>query len=90
MDGHYNGEGTIADMGGDPVVLTPGEPHPDEIGGEAIEFRATFPPIQSAISIGADASRLKLDVSGEDLPSVMKLAAFGQGKVLRVTVEIEG
>ena len=52
------------------------------------EFSASIPPIQSATSIGGDgACRLKLDVPASDLAEVMKLAGFGMGKHLKITVE---
>ena len=51
------------------------------------EFLAYLPPIQSATSIGGDgASRLKLDVPETEIAEVVKLAAYGRGKVLRVEV----
>ena len=54
------------------------------------EFRASIPPIQSATSIGGDGScRLKLDVPASDLAEVMKLAGFGMGKVLTMSVSVE-
>ncbi len=54
-----------------------------------IEFSAYLPEIQSAVSIGGDASRIKLDVPETDIAAVVKLAAFGRGKALRVTVEYD-
>ncbi len=56
---------------------------------EKIEFAASLPEIQSAVSIGGDGARLKIDVPESDLAAVMKLAAYGRGKVWTVTVEIE-
>lgn len=71
-----------------------GAPHPEEAAelndNEAIQFSASLPPIQSAISVGGDGARIKIDVPQTDLAGVLRLAAFGQGKLLKVTVEIEG
>lgn len=51
------------------------------------EFRAVIPSIQSAVKVGGDGeSRVQLDVSEQDIAEVMKLAGFGRGKVLLVTV----
>lgn len=55
---------------------------------EEIEFSAALPDIQSAISIG-NGCRIKLDVPETDIAAVMRLAAFGRSKVLRVTVEFD-
>lgn len=56
---------------------------------EEIGFSAYLPEIQSAISIGGDGARLKIDVPESEIAAVVKLAAYGRGKRLRVTVEIE-
>lgn len=53
---------------------------------EEIGFSAYLPEIQSAISIGGDGARLKLDVPESELAAIVKLAAYGRGKVLRVTI----
>lgn len=51
-------------------------------------FSATLPDIQSALSIGGDGScRIKIDVPESEIAEVMKLAAYGRGKVLVVTVQ---
>lgn len=54
-----------------------------------LKFSASLPEIQSAISVGGDGARIKLDVPEQDLAEVLKLAAFGRGKVLKMTVEVE-
>ena len=56
---------------------------------QEIKFVASFPEIQSAISIGSDGARLKIDVPESEIAEIIKLAAYGRQKVLRVTVEIE-
>ena len=56
---------------------------------EDIEFKATLPPIQSAVSIGQDGARLKLDVPESEKAAYHLLAAYGFGKVLSVTVRVE-
>lgn len=53
------------------------------------EFSATIPPIQSAINIGQDGARIKLDVPESELAEVMKLAAYGRDRVLSVRVSKE-
>ena len=53
-----------------------------------IEFIASLPPIQSAISIDGmgDGARIKLDIPASDLTAVIRLQAF-LGMALRVTIE---
>lgn len=51
-----------------------------------IEFLASLPDIQSAISVGGDGARIKLDVPETDLPQVIKLVLF-KGKLLKVRIE---
>lgn len=54
------------------------------------QFFASIPQIQSAISIGGDQSgRIKLDVPGSEFAEVMKMAAYGSGKLLKITVEVQ-
>ena len=53
-----------------------------------IEFKASLPPIQSAIKIGQDSARIQFDVPASDLHEATKMA-FLHGRVLRVTVEID-
>lgn len=55
-----------------------------------IKFAASLPEIQSAISVGGDGARLKIDVPETEIAEVLKLAAYGRGKILHVTVEVEG
>ena len=55
---------------------------------EPITFRATIPPIQTAINTGGDGMRIKLDIPEIDVPEAIALVAM-RGKVLRVTVELE-
>lgn len=57
-----------------------------------ITFLASLPDIVSAISLpGNDdiAARVKLDIAPHDLPAVVELKAYGAGKILHVTVEVE-
>lgn len=59
---------------------------------EKIEFRATLPPIGSAINLSGqegDGARIKLDVPGTDFVEILKLSAL-KGKPLKVTVEVDG
>jgi hypothetical protein len=51
-----------------------------------IEFYATLPDIQSAISVGGDGARIKLDIPETDLPNVIKLVLH-KGKLLKVKIE---
>ena len=53
---------------------------------ETITFSASFPEIQSAISIGGAGGRIKLDVPETEMAALVKLAAYGRGKELVVTV----
>lgn len=54
-----------------------------------IEFQAIIPQIQSAIKIGGDgASRIQMDVPTSEMPELLKLVAYGPGKVLKVTIEV--
>lgn len=56
----------------------------------AATFRATFPPIQSAIKIYGDESgmRFQMDVPESDMGEAVKLLAM-RGMVLRVVVTAE-
>ena len=56
---------------------------------QEITFKATLPPIQSAVSIGQDGARLKLDIPESEKAEYHKLAAYGFGRVLTVTVRVE-
>lgn len=56
---------------------------------EEIMFVASLPEIQSAISIGGDGGRIKLDIPETEIAALVKLAAYGRGKVLRVTIKGE-
>ena len=53
-----------------------------------IKFMASLPNIQSALSIGGDGARLKLDVPETDLAQVLKLVLL-KGVAFKVTVETE-
>jgi len=58
---------------------------------ESIAFRASLPPIQSAISLDGlgDGGRVKLDVPALDVGALLLLQHLGAGRQLRVTIEIE-
>lgn len=56
---------------------------------EEVTFAASLPEIQSAISIGGDGGRIKLDVPETEMAALVQLAAYGRGKVWTVTVAIE-
>ena len=53
-------------------------------------FRATFPPIQSAIKVhgSGDGMRVQLEIPASEMAEAVKLLAWGQ-RVLVVTVEPE-
>jgi hypothetical protein len=53
-----------------------------------IEFIASLPPIQSAISISGngDGARIKLDIPQSEMAAIIQLQLM-QGKALKVTVE---
>ncbi|MFA5558761.1 MAG: hypothetical protein WDA59_04780 [Methanofastidiosum sp.] len=53
-----------------------------------IEFIASLPPIQSAISIDGigDGARIKIDIPASELSSIIKLQLL-TGKSFKVTIE---
>ena len=55
---------------------------------EKIEFIASLPPIQSAVSVSGngDGARVKLDVPGSEMSEVLKLLLL-TGKSFKVTIE---
>ena len=53
-----------------------------------IKFRASLPDIQSAISIGGDGARIKIDVPETDMAEAIKLVML-KGKVFTITIECE-
>jgi hypothetical protein len=53
-----------------------------------IQFTAALPPIQSAISVGGDGARIKLDIPETDLAQALKLVML-KGKAFRVTIEAD-
>jgi hypothetical protein len=53
-----------------------------------VVFRATFPPIQSAIRVGSDGMRIQLDIPESDLQDAVALLAL-RGEVLRISIEVE-
>lgn len=57
----------------------------------SITFRASLPPIQSAISLdgNGDGARIKLDVPACDVGAILLLQHDYAGKVFVVTVEPE-
>ena len=57
---------------------------------EDIQFVASLPEIQSAISIGGDGGRIKLDIPESEIAALVKLAAYGRGRVLQITIKAEG
>ncbi len=56
-----------------------------------IEFIASLPPIQSAISISGngDGARVKLDIPQSEMAAIIQLQLM-QGKALKITVEEAG
>jgi hypothetical protein len=57
---------------------------------DSITFRASLPPIQSAISLdgNGDGARIKLDIPAVDTGAALLLQHHGAGRLLKVTVEI--
>ena len=55
---------------------------------EPIRFTASLPDIQSAISVGGDGARVKLDVPESDLAQVLRLVLL-KGQAFVVTVEAD-
>jgi hypothetical protein len=55
---------------------------------EPIEFRATFPPIQSAIKVGTDGMRVQFDIPESEMGNAVHLLAL-RNVVLKITVEVE-
>jgi hypothetical protein len=54
------------------------------------EFTATIPQIQSAVNFSGDGSTgPKLEIPTSEIAEMVKLAAFGREKLLRVTVSAE-
>ncbi len=51
-----------------------------------IKFRASLPDIQSAISIGGDGARVKIDIPETDLSEAIKLVLL-KGKVFTITID---
>ncbi len=51
-----------------------------------VEFTASLPAIQSALSVGGDGARLKLDIPESDLPQVLQLVLL-KGQAFRVTID---
>lgn len=53
-----------------------------------IEFLASLPDIQSAISIGGDGMRVKIDIPETEVSEGIKLVML-KGKVFKVIIECE-
>jgi hypothetical protein len=51
-----------------------------------IEFLASLPDIQSAISVGGDGARIKLDIPESELSNVIKLVML-KGVCFKVRIE---
>ena len=56
---------------------------------ERIEFMASLPPIQSAITLdgSGDGARIKLDVPATDVGAILLLQHWFSGVAFRVTIE---
>lgn len=52
---------------------------------QEVRFLASFPPIQSAIKIGADGMRLQFDVPESEMANAISLLAW-RDRVLEITV----
>jgi len=57
---------------------------------ERITFRASIPPIQSAIKLGSDGARIQLDVPEMDLDQILELVRSMKNKALLVQVSVYG
>lgn len=55
---------------------------------QLIKFKASFPPIQSAIKIGQDGMRIQLDIPESEMANAVELLAC-RNAILNVIVEIE-
>lgn len=56
---------------------------------DAIVFRGSIAPLQSAITVASDGgARVKIDIPENELPAIVRLLLM-RGKVLRITVEVE-
>ena len=58
-------------------------------GMDSATFRASFPPIQSAIKIGPEGMRLQLDVPESEMGEAIKLLQW-RSIAVRVVIEPEG
>lgn len=53
-----------------------------------VTLHATIPQIQSAIKFGGDGSaRIQFDIPSSEIAELVKLIAYGPGKVLRLEIE---
>lgn len=57
------------------------------MASEPLTFRASLPPIMSAIKVGDKAMRVQFDVAEIDLPKAVGLIAL-QGCVLEISVRV--
>jgi hypothetical protein len=71
------------------AYITTGEPYPEE-GYSGVEFSASMPEIQSALKIGGGSARVQFDIPELHLDAALWLGKNAQGRVLKVTVEVEG
>jgi hypothetical protein len=57
---------------------------------EVCSFRASLPPIQSAVSVSGngEGARFKLDVSESEMPQAIRLMML-RGMAFKVTIEVE-
>lgn len=57
---------------------------------DEIHLNATIPQIQSAIKFGGDGSaRVQLDIPASEIAELLKLVAYGPGRLLKVRVTVE-
>ena len=54
---------------------------------EPVTFLASFPPIQSAIKVGQDGTRVQFDIPETEMPAIVRLMLM-RGVVLKITVEM--
>ena len=59
---------------------------PHRGNGDAIEFLASLPAIQSSIRIGQDGMRIQLDVPETEMGNAIRLMTW-RNKVLKVRIE---
>lgn len=55
---------------------------------EPIQFVATIPDLQSAISLGGYGARIKLDIPETDVPAVLKLHRLSKNRLIQIVAVV--